>query len=105
MVNAPPRVEGLPLIKGPYGRITALDLNRGAAEVDGCQRRWPTKSPIAQIPQPATARRAEPACAASHEDASVLGEGSDAISGTIDAEWGWGKKFRAYDKGTGAVIA
>jgi quinoprotein glucose dehydrogenase len=33
-----------------------------------------------------------------------LGEGSDAVSGTSDAEWAWGKKFRAYDKTTGRVI-
>ena len=24
-----PDIEGLPIIKGPYGRITALDLNTG----------------------------------------------------------------------------
>ena len=24
-----PDIEGLPIIKGPYGRITALDLNKG----------------------------------------------------------------------------
>jgi quinoprotein glucose dehydrogenase len=29
VVNKPPRVDGLPLIRGPYGRITALDLNDG----------------------------------------------------------------------------
>ena len=33
-----------------------------------------------------------------------LGEGSDAISGTANVDWSWGKKFRAYDKATGAVI-
>jgi quinoprotein glucose dehydrogenase len=31
-------------------------------------------------------------------------EGSDAIIGTPQAPWAWGKKFRAYDKTTGQVI-
>jgi quinoprotein glucose dehydrogenase len=34
-----------------------------------------------------------------------LGEGSDAVIGTPQIDWGWGKKFRAYDKATGDVIA
>jgi hypothetical protein len=33
-----------------------------------------------------------------------LGEGSNAVSGTATIDWGWGKKFRAYDKATGSVI-
>jgi quinoprotein glucose dehydrogenase len=33
-----------------------------------------------------------------------LGEGSNAISGTANVDWTWGKKFRAYDKATGVVI-
>src|SRR5436309_16059348 len=33
-----------------------------------------------------------------------LGEGSDAVIGTPQVSWGWGKKFRAYDKGTGEVV-
>jgi len=34
-----------------------------------------------------------------------LGEGSNAVVGTPRVDWGWGKKFRAYDKATGHVIA
>ena len=45
----------------------------------------------------------------------LIGEGSDAIIGTIrgegetedpeqDQSWRWGRKFRAYDKATGAVL-
>ena len=33
-----------------------------------------------------------------------LGEGSNAISGTANVDWTWGRRFRAYDKATGAVI-
>ena len=33
-----------------------------------------------------------------------LGEGSNAVSGTPQTDWAWGKKFRAYDKATGSVI-
>jgi quinoprotein glucose dehydrogenase len=35
----------------------------------------------------------------------LLGEGSNAVSGTINEEWGWGRTFRAYDKTTGEVLA
>ena len=34
----PPGPQGLPLLKPPYGRITAIDLNRGEFEVDRRQR-------------------------------------------------------------------
>ena len=33
-----------------------------------------------------------------------IGEGSNAVNGTADIDWAWGKKFRAYDKATGKVI-
>jgi quinoprotein glucose dehydrogenase len=33
-----------------------------------------------------------------------LGEGSNAVSGTPQTDWGWGRTLRAYDKATGAVI-
>jgi len=33
-----------------------------------------------------------------------LGEGSNAVSGTPQKDWAWGKQFRAYDKATGKVI-
>ena len=33
-----------------------------------------------------------------------LGEGSNAVSGTLNEDWAWGKVFRAYDKATGEVI-
>jgi quinoprotein glucose dehydrogenase len=33
-----------------------------------------------------------------------IGEGSDAIIGTPQAPWAWGKKFRAYEKATDQVI-
>ena len=34
----PPGPQGLPLLKPPYGRITAIDLNRGDHAVDGAKR-------------------------------------------------------------------
>ncbi len=33
-----------------------------------------------------------------------IGEGSDAVIGTPQAPWAWGKKFRAYEKATDQVI-
>src|SRR6185503_83073 len=66
-----PDIEGLPIIKGPYGRIKALNL-----------------PPLGVPNRPAPLLT---------KTLLFLGEGSNAVSGTPQTDWGWGKKFRAYD--------
>ncbi|MDP6579726.1 MAG: PQQ-binding-like beta-propeller repeat protein [Vicinamibacterales bacterium] len=110
-----PRPHGLPITKPPYGRITALDLHRGelawmAANGDG-PRNHPLLRDI-DLPPLGTPNRPAPLVT---KTLLLIGEGSDAIIGTIrgegettdpeqDQSWRWGDKFRAYDKRTGAVL-
>ena len=110
-----PRPHGLPITKPPYGRITALDLNRGelvwmVANGDG-----PRNHPLLKdldLPPLGIPNRPAPLLT---KTLLLIGEGSDAIIGTIrgaddgtdpelDQSWRWGKKFRAYDKATGQVV-
>ena len=110
-----PRPHGLPITKPPYGRITALDLNRGElawmAPNGGGPRNHPRLRDL-DLPPLGTPNRPAPLVTGS---LLFLGEGSDAIIGTQrgdgdpsdpeqDQSWRWGRTFRAYDKATGAVV-
>ena len=110
-----PRPHGLPITKPPYGRITALDLNRGelawmAPNGDG-PRNHPRLKDL-DLPPLGIPNRPAPLVTGS---LLFLGEGSDAIIGTLrpdgdpadpeqDQSWRWGRTFRAYDKATGEVV-
>ena len=97
-------IDGLPIIKGPYGRITAIDLNRGVHVWMRPNGDGPRFHPLLKglnLPPLGYPNRPAPLLT---KTLLFLGEGSDAISGTAGADWTWGKKFRAYDKGTGSVI-
>ncbi len=112
-----PRPHGLPITKPPYGRITALDLNRGelawmAPNGDG-PRNHPRLKGL-ELPPLGIPNRPAPLVTGS---LLFLGEGSDAVIGTLrpdpvgdpddpeqDQSWRWGRKFRAYDKATGDVV-
>jgi quinoprotein glucose dehydrogenase len=111
--NAPPpatmnlrglNIDGLPLIRGPYGRITAINLNTGnhmwmVPNGDG-----PRNHPALQnlnLPPLGVPNRPAPLLT---KTLLFLGEGSDTVIGTPNVLWGWGKKFRAYDKTTGSVV-
>ena len=61
----PPGPQGLPLLKPPYGRITAIDLNKGEHRVDGRQRRRSAQSSAAEAAEPAAARQSRPRLACS----------------------------------------
>jgi glucose dehydrogenase len=99
-----PQVRGLPLVKPPYGRITALNLGTGervwmAANGDG-PRHHPLLKDL-NLPPLGIPNRPAPLLT---RTLLFLGEGSNAVIGTPQVEWGWGKKFRAYDKATGAIV-
>ncbi|WP_419940628.1 PQQ-binding-like beta-propeller repeat protein [Candidatus Palauibacter sp.] len=95
-------IEGLPLVKPPWGRITAIDMNRGehlwmAANGDG-----PNDHPLLEgldLPPLGNANRPAPLVTGS---LLFIGEGSDAVIGTPGTHWG--TAFRAYDKATGEVV-
>jgi len=97
-------IDGLPIIKGPYGRITAIDLNRGVHVWTRPNGDGPRFHPLLKdlnLPPLGYPNRPAPLLT---KTMLFLGEGSDAISGTAGADWTWGTKFRAYDKATGSVI-
>ena len=52
----PPGPQGLPLLKPPYGRITAIDSEQGRYRVDGATRRRPARPSAAEAAEPAAAR-------------------------------------------------
>ena len=110
-----PRPHGLPITKPPYGRITALDLNRGELAWMVANGDGPINHPLLKdldLPPLGIPNRPAPLVT---KTLLFLGEGSDAIIGTLrnegdgmdpelDQSWRWGKKFRAYDKATGQVV-
>ncbi len=113
--NRTPRPHGLPITKPPYGRITALDLNRGELAWMVPNGDGPRDHPLLKdldLPPLGTPNRPAPLVT---KTLLLIGEGSDAIIGTrrgvddgtdpeLDQSWRWGKTFRAYDKATGEVI-
>jgi quinoprotein glucose dehydrogenase len=97
-----PYIDGLPIIKPPYGRIVALDLNRGeqlwtAVNGDG-PRNHPQLKGL-NLPPLGTASRPT---ALVTKTLLFIGEGSNLFGGVQPNMFG--KKFRAYDKATGQVI-
>jgi quinoprotein glucose dehydrogenase len=94
--------QGLPLVKPPYGRITAIDMNSGdhlwmVPNGDG-----PRNNPLLKdlnLPPLGQPGRAAPLLTKSF---LFLGEGSDA--GQSMPKFSGGNMFRAYDKKTGKVV-
>jgi glucose dehydrogenase len=94
--------NGLPIYKPPYGRLTAIDLNRGEIKWQVANGDGPRNHPALKglnLPPLGTAGRPAPLVT---KTLLFIGEGSDAIPGVPrDA---FGNTFRAYDKATGKVI-
>lgn len=94
--------QGLPLIKPPYGRITAIDLNTGdhvwmAPNGDG-PRNDPALKGL-KLPQLGQPGRAAPLLTKSF---LFIGEGD--MVGISMPKFSGGNMFRAYDKKTGKVV-
>jgi quinoprotein glucose dehydrogenase len=97
-----PLIDGIPIVKPPYGRITAIDMNRGehlwmTANGDG-PRHHPLLKDL-NLPPLGIPGRGAPLVT---KTLLFLGEGGDAIPGIREGMWG--TKFRAYDKAKGDVI-
>jgi glucose dehydrogenase len=100
-----PQVQGLPLTKPPYGRITAFNLNTGAQVWMAANGDGPRNHPLLKdlhLPPLGIPNRPAPLLT---KTLLFIGEGSDAVIGTPQVSWAWGKKFRAFDKVTGKVIS
>ena len=95
-------IDGLPIYKGPYGRITALDLNKGtiawmAPNGDGPRDHRLIKD--LHLPPLGTPGRPAPLLT---KTLLFLGEASDSVMGRAGIPGS--AKFRAFDKATGQVI-
>jgi quinoprotein glucose dehydrogenase len=109
-----PGPQGLPLLKPPYGRITAIDLNKGdqvwmVPNGEG-PRNHPVLKPL-NLPPLGNPGRSAPLVT---KTLLFVGEG-DPIMSSIGsrllpempaslAPGAGGRKFRAYDKATGAIL-
>ena len=94
--------RGLPLLKPPYGRITAIDLNRGEHVWMVPNGDGPRDHPLLKdlhLPPLGQPGRAAPLLTKS---LLFLGEGDPINLATPVG--GGGTKFRAYDKKTGQVV-
>jgi glucose dehydrogenase len=97
-----PYIDGLPLIKPPYGRIVAIDLNRGEHVWTAVNGDGPRNHPLLKglnLPPLGTASRPT---ALVTKTLLFIGDGSNTFGGVHPSMWG--RKFRAYDKATGTVI-
>jgi len=93
----PPRVQGLPLLKPPYGRITAIDLNTGEhlwmianGDTPESIRNHPALEGV-ELPRTGKATRA-----------GLLVTKSLLFAGE---SWSGDPVFRAHDKNSGEIIA
>jgi len=97
-----PMPQGLPVLKPPYGRITAIDMNTGEHVWMTPNGPGPRDHPALQgLDLPWLGQRGRPAPLLT-QTLLFLGEGSkDALSVLPIAG---GTAFRAFDKATGAVV-
>ena len=113
-----PAIQGLPLVKPPYGRVTALNMNTGELEWSVANGDGARNHPLLRdldLPPLGIPNRPAPLVTKS---LLFVGEGSDAVVGTVpggggaydgpdtgyDESWRWGTLFRAYDKSSGNTV-
>jgi quinoprotein glucose dehydrogenase len=109
-----PGPQGLPLLKPPYGRITAIDLNEGSLAWMVPNGEGPRNHPLLKplnLPYLGNPGRAAPLAT---KTLLFVGEGSNVMASLGErlrpemnrdlVPGAGGKKFRAYDKATGATL-
>jgi quinoprotein glucose dehydrogenase len=109
----PPAPLGLPLLKPPYGRITAIDLNRGEVAWMVPNGDGPRDHPLLKhlnLPPLGHPGRSAPLVT---KTLLFVGEGDPIMAAPARVPSGMplslapgagGRKFRAYDKATGNVL-
>jgi len=97
-----PYIDGLPLLKPPWGRVTAIDMNSG-------EHVWMAANGDSHRDHPALAGLDLPPLGIASRPAALLtrtllfiGDGAEVFGGTHPEMLGRG--FRAYDKATGEVL-
>jgi len=96
-------VRGLPLVKPPYGRITAFDMNKGTKEWMVPNGDGPRDNPLLRdLHLPPLGNTGRPAALLT-KTLLFVGDASNAVMGR--AGIGGPAKFRAYDKTNGKLLA
>jgi quinoprotein glucose dehydrogenase len=97
-----PYLDGLPLTKPPWGRITAIDMNSG-------EHAWMVANGGGLQDHPALEDLDVPPLGVASRPVALvtktllfIGEGGDVFGGVQSNMWG--SAFRAYDKATGEVV-
>jgi len=97
------KINGLPLMKPPYGRITALDLNKGTKLWTVANGDGPRNHPLLKdLNLPPLGNLGRPVALVT-KTLLFLGDASNALYGR--AGIAGPAKFRAYDKATGQLIS
>jgi quinoprotein glucose dehydrogenase len=97
-----PTIDGLPIVKPPYGRITAIDMKTGEHLWQVANGSGPRDHPLlAGLDLPPLGVASRPAALVTRS-LLFLADGSDLFGGT--ARDPSGTHFRAYDKATGGVV-
>jgi glucose dehydrogenase len=96
--------NGLPLLKGPYGRITAYDMNQGEKLWTVANGDGPRFHPLLKaLNLPPLGTIGKPAALVT-KTLLFVGESSDAVMGGPEAGIVGPAKFRAYAKDTGEKV-
>ena len=97
-----PMPQGLPLLKPPYGRVTAIDMNSGDHVWMRANGPGPRDHPaLTGLDLPWLGQRGRPAPMLT-KTLLFLGEGSEGALSILPIAGG--KTFRAWDKATGDVV-
>lgn len=99
-----PGIEGIPIVKPPWGEVTAIDMNRGEIVWKAANGPGPKNHPLLaglDLGDLGTPSRSAPLLTRS---LLFLSEGNDATGSPAMAKPPEGRAFRAYDKATGDVL-
>ena len=97
-----PYLDGIPLIRPPWGRISAFDLNRGALVWRVANGRGLRDHPALRgLDLPALGVASRPVALVT-ATLLFIGEGGNVFGGIQENMWG--PTLRAYDKATGTVV-
>lgn len=100
---SPLSIDGLPIVKPPYGRVTAFDMNKGTEVWMSANGDGPRNNPLLKglnLPPLGNIGRPAPLLT---KTLLLVGDSSDAVMG--QAGISGPAKLRAFDKATGKVIA
>ena len=98
--------QGLPMFKPPYGRLTAIDLHTGEIAWQVPNGEGPRDHPaLAGLDLPWLGQGGRASVLVTRS-LVFLGEGGNTGVASLPQWWNGpgGKKFRAYDKATGAIV-